>query len=159
MFPVGIEEAWDFISSPKNLKRITPHYLGFEITSGYEEEVMYPGMIISYIVKPVLGIPINWVTEITHIEDKKYFVDEQRFGPYKFWHHKHFLEETSNGVQMIDLVHYGIPMGPLGVLANKFLIRDQLEEIFRYRFEALEGIFGKSNSVNDSKKIIIRDIG
>ena len=88
-----IEKLWNFISSPKNLKKITPDYMGFDVTSENLPDKMYEGMIISYKVSPVLGIKTNWVTEITHVEEGKYFVDEQRVGPYKIWHHQHFLNQ------------------------------------------------------------------
>lgn len=141
--PISLEQAWDFISSPKNLKTITPDYMGFEIKGFPPAEKMYPGMIISYTVKPIMKIPLNWVTEITHVKDLEYFVDEQRFGPYSFWHHKHFIKPIEGGVQMDDLVHYKLPFGPLGDLANTILVKKQLKEIFDYRFNKLEELFGK----------------
>ena len=101
--PIDMEKAWDFLSNPKNLKTITPDYMRFDILSGADRK-MFPGQIIQYILTPILGIPFRWVTEITHGETGYYFVDEQRFGPYTFWHHKHFIEEISNGVQMTDIV-------------------------------------------------------
>jgi ligand-binding SRPBCC domain-containing protein len=104
---------------------------------------MYEGMIIYYKVKPLLGIKTTWVTEITHVKDKQYFVDEQRVGPYKIWHHQHFLEETSTGTLMTDIVSYQPPMGLLGSIANKIIIRKKLEEIFAFRTQALNQIFGK----------------
>lgn len=92
--PISIDQAWDFFSSLVNLKKITPEYMGFKITSDLGDGKMYSGQIISYIVTPVLGIPMSWTTEITHVLDKKYFVDEQRFGPYSFWHHQHWFKEV-----------------------------------------------------------------
>lgn len=138
-----LDVIWDFISSPKNLKKITPEYMGFDITSDNIEDKMYEGMIISYKVKPLLGIKTTWVTEITHVKDKQYFVDEQRVGPYKIWHHQHFLEETSTGTLMTDIVSYQPPMGLLGSIANKIIIRNKLEEIFAFRTQVLNEIFGK----------------
>src|SRR5690606_16945180 len=111
--PITITEAWNFLSNPRNLQTITPNYMGFHIKSG-ADRIMYAGQIIEYIVTPILGIKTRWVTEITHIEDKKYFVDEQRFGPYAFWHHKHFIKEIDGGVEMEDLLHYKLPFGILG---------------------------------------------
>ena len=137
----SIEDVWDFISSPKNLKKITPDYMGFEITSGNFSERMYPGMIISYIVKPVLGIKMLWVTEITHIEEMRYFVDEQRIGPYSMWHHQHFIEPSGQGILMTDIVSYSPPFGFLGALANRIFIGKQLESIFRYRENKLKELF------------------
>lgn len=144
--PISVEQAWDFISSPKNLKIITPDYMGFEIKGIPPADKMYSGMIISYSVKPILSIPLNWVTEITHVKELEYFVDEQRFGPYSFWHHKHFIKPIDGGVQMDDLVHYRLPLGPLGNLANALIVRRQLNEIFDYRFKKLEELFGKMPS-------------
>ena len=139
--PATIEEIWDFISSPKNLKEITPERMGFDITSPNLPEKMYPGMIISYKVRPLLGIPMTWVTEITHVVEKKYFVDEQRVGPYAMWHHQHFIEPHENGVMMTDIVSYKPPMGFLGSIANAVLIKKQLEGIFAYREKALKKRF------------------
>ena len=131
------KEVWDFISSPKNLKVITPEYMGFEITSKDLPEKMYPGMIISYTVKPLLGIKMIWVTEITHIEEMNYFIDEQRIGPYSLWHHQHFIEPNGEGVLMTDIVTYSPPLGFLGAIANRLFIRKQLHTIFNYRSEIL----------------------
>ena len=106
--PISLDEAWAFLSEPRNLKTITPEYMGFEICDGADRP-MYQGQIIQYIVTPVLGIKTKWVTEITHVVDKSFFVDEQRFGPYAFWHHKHFLKEVPGGVEMEDIIDYKIP--------------------------------------------------
>jgi len=141
----SIEDVWDFISSPKNLKKITPDYMGFEINSQNLPEKMYPGMIISYIVKPVLGIKMLWVTEITHIEEMRYFVDEQRIGPYSMWHHQHFIEPSGQGVLMTDIVSYSPPLGFLGALANNLFISKQLNSIFDYRENILRQLFPGSN--------------
>ena len=140
--PISIETAWEFLSSPKNLKIITPDYMGFKTLSGDEKE-MFAGQIIQYIVTPVLGIPMKWVTEITHVVYKKYFVDEQRFGPYALWHHKHFLKEIPGGVEMEDIVDYKVPMGILGQMAHPFLVKPKLKEIFDYRRAKLIELFGE----------------
>lgn len=140
--PISINEAWEFLSNPKNLKTITPDYMGFDILSGADRP-MYAGQIIQYIVTPVLGIKTKWVTEITHVIDKHYFVDEQRFGPYSLWHHKHFLKPIDNGVEMEDIIDYKIPFGFLGQMMHPILVRPKLEEIFNYRTKRLEGLFGK----------------
>lgn len=139
---VSLEELWDFISSPVNLKEITPGYMGFDIRTSPLPQKIYPGLMISYRVRPILGIPMNWLTEITHVQEPYYFVDEQRSGPYALWHHEHRLEHTLRGVQMSDLVSYRLPAGPLGRLAHRIFIRKQLEGIFRYRRLALEKRFG-----------------
>ena len=137
----NIDEAWDFFSSPKNLQKITPDHLGFKIISQHHGEKMYAGQLIEYKVSPILGIPLYWMTEITHVEDKKFFVDEQRFGPYSFWHHQHHFRETVEGVEMTDIVHYKIPFGFLGDIANTLMVKRQLNQIFQHRFEAAEKIW------------------
>ena len=140
--PAKIEQVWDFISSPANLKKITPEYMGFHITSKLLSQKMYPGMIISYKVSPVFGIKMTWVTEITHVKEMEYFVDEQRIGPYSMWHHEHKIEPIEGGVLMTDIVSYKPPFGILGSIANSILIKKQLKEIFDFRKEAVEKIFG-----------------
>ena len=135
-----IEDVWGFISNPGNLKVITPNYMGFDITSDDICSNIYPGMIISYKVSPLLGIKMNWVTEITHINENKYFVDEQRVGPYKIWHHQHILEASGNGTLMTDIVSYKPPFGFIGNLANP-MIKRKLKEIFDYRTKVLSNIF------------------
>lgn len=141
--PVGIDEAWDFFSHPKNLAVMTPEYLNLKFTNPLFGDGMYAGQLITYRVKPLLGIPLFWMTEITHVEPKRFFVDEQRFGPYALWHHQHHFREVQGGVEMTDLVHYKAPLGPLGDLANSIFIRRQLEGIFRFRFAKVEELFGR----------------
>jgi len=143
IIPCTLDQAWEFFSSPKNLKTITPDYLGFKITSDLGNGKMFPGQIICYIVKPLLGIPIRWATEITHVKPKEYFVDEQRFGPYSMWHHEHWFEETPRGVEMTDRIYYAIPFGPIGQIANSLIVEEKLKEIFDYRFQKVEEIFGR----------------
>ena len=140
--PITMEQAWDFFSSPANLKEITPANLGFNIVSQHHGEKMYAGQIIEYTVKPVLGLPLYWMTEITHVEDKKYFVDEQRFGPYSMWHHQHHFKATANGVEMTDIVHYKLPFWFLGDIANMLFVNQQLKTIFDYRHKIVEKKFG-----------------
>jgi len=140
--PISLEEAWAFLSDPKNLKTITPDYMGFKTLSG-DDRTMFPGQIIQYIVTPVLGIPMKWVTEITHVENLKYFVDEQRFGPYALWHHKHFLKAIPGGVEMEDIVDYKVPMGILGQVVHTILVAPKLKEIFEYRRTKLIELFGE----------------
>lgn len=141
--PATLEEVWDFISSPANLKEITPDYMGFDITSKDLPEKMYPGMIISYRVSPLMGIKTTWVTEITQVKDKHFFVDEQRVGPYSIWHHQHILEPIENGVLMKDIISYVPPFGFLGAIANGIIIKKKLNEIFEYRNKAVAKRFGK----------------
>lgn len=140
--PISVNQAWEFLSDPKNLKTITPDYMGFNILSGADRP-MFAGQIIQYIVTPVLGIKTKWVTEITHVVDKQYFVDEQRFGPYALWHHKHFIKEIEGGIEMEDIIDYKLPFGILGQLVQPFLVKPKLEEIFNYRTKKLEELFGK----------------
>lgn len=142
LLPITINEAWDFLSDPNNLKKITPDYMGFNILEK-EDTKMYAGQIIQYIVTPILGIPTKWVTEITHVKDKSYFVDEQRFGPYNLWHHKHFIKEVDGGIEMLDIIDYKIPLGFIGRLANPILVKPKLNEIFNYRKKKLVELFGE----------------
>ena len=134
----NLDEVWNFISLPKNLKEITPDYMGFDITSNNLSEKMYEGMIISYKVSPLLKFKTTWVTEITKVKERRYFVDEQRVGPYKVWHHEHFIKEVEGGVLMYDIVSYQPPFGVLGSLMNSIIIKRKLNEIFDYRRKVLE---------------------
>ena len=140
--PISMEQAWEFFSRPQNLKNITPSNLGFQILSKHHGEVMYPGQIIEYTVKPVLGIPLYWMTEITHVNDGRYFVDEQRYGPYSMWHHQHHFEVIEGGVKMTDIVHYKLPLWVLGDIANSLFVRSQLRQIFDFRFKKAAELFG-----------------
>ena len=140
--PISLEEAWGFFSIPANLAKITPDHMGFNIISKHHGEKMYPGQIIEYTVKPLLGIPLYWMTEITHVQEGKYFVDEQRFGPYSLWHHQHHFTAIQGGVRMEDIVHYKIPLGILGDIANTIMVKKQLQGIFDYRFKAVEQKWG-----------------
>ena len=139
--PISLEKAWEFLSSPKNLKTITPDYMSFNILSGAEKP-MFAGQIIQYIVTTILGIKTKWVTEITHVKEGEYFVDEQRFGPYALWHHKHFIKEIDGGVEMEDIIDYKVPMGILGQIVHPILVKPKLEEIFAYRQKKLIALFG-----------------
>lgn len=150
VLPISKQEAWDFLSSPKNLKVITPDHMGFHILSGADRP-MFPGQIIQYIVKPFPFFNTKWVTEITHVASGEYFVDEQRFGPYALWHHKHFIKEVEGGVLMEDIIDYKLPFGILGQLAYPIVVKKQLREIFKYREQKLIELFGevkgKSNTL------------
>jgi ligand-binding SRPBCC domain-containing protein len=136
----SIEECWTFFSSPRNLQKITPQSMGFQITD-FDEKNMYAGQIIQYKVSPLLGIKLPWVTEITIVKEGSYFIDEQRFGPYALWHHKHFFEPTENGVKMTDLVHYALPLGFIGRIMNSLIVKNKLKEIFEYREQKVNEIF------------------
>ncbi len=141
--PASLDKIWEFISSPRNLKKITPEHMGFQITNEPIAEKMYAGMIIAYKVSPILGIPMDWVTEITQVQDKEYFVDEQRVGPYAIWHHQHRLTPIEGGVLMEDIISYKPPFGILGTIANSLIIKGQLKTIFDFRYTAVEKEFGK----------------
>lgn len=141
--PVELDTAWDFFSSPANLAAITPSSMQFAIRSVHHGEKMYAGQIIEYTVRPVLGIPLYWMTEITHVAPSQYFVDEQRYGPYQLWHHQHHFKEIAGGVEMTDIVHYRMPFWVIGDLANALFVRRQLRHIFDFRKEAIEKRFGK----------------
>lgn len=137
---ISLDESWEFFSDPRNLPRITPPWLNFKVTSDLPEK-MYAGVIIAYKVYPFFGIPYNWVTEITHVKKKNFFIDEQRFGPYKFWHHQHHFRETNAGVEMEDIVNYVLPFDPLSRPVNTFIIGRKVKEIFEYRGEVLSKLF------------------
>jgi ligand-binding SRPBCC domain-containing protein len=141
--PAGLDKAWHFFSDPANLATITPDNLGFKTISRFHGEKIYAGQVIEYKVSPLLGISLYWMTEITHVEDKKYFVDEQRFGPYSMWHHQHHFKAIEGGVEMTDIVHYKLPLWFLGDIANEILVKKQLKGIFEYRFKKVEELFGK----------------
>jgi len=138
-----LDTAWDFFSDPKNLQAITPANLGFKILSPFHGDKMYPGQVIEYHVKPIPGIRLYWMTEITHVDDKRYFVDEQRFGPYSLWHHQHHFREKDGIVEMTDIVHYKIPFWFLGDIANEFFVKRQLKKIFDYRVKKVDELFAK----------------
>lgn len=140
--PITIDQAWDFLSNPNNLSEITPKYMNFKILCGAERSI-YPGQIIQYKVSPILGLNLKWVTEITHVLDKEYFVDEQRFGPYSLWHHKHFIKEIDGGIEMVDIVDYKLPFGILGQLAHPIFVKNKLKQIFEFRENKLNQLFGK----------------
>lgn len=141
--PISLDTAWSFFSSPKNLSQITPAYMKFKITSEFFSDKMYPGEIITYTVSPVANIPLNWMTEITHVKDGEYFIDEQRFGPYSLWHHQHHFKVIDGGIEMTDIVNYKIPFWIFGELAHSLFIKKQLQTIFSYRYKWLEDKFGK----------------
>ena len=142
--PISIHEAWSFFSNPLNLKEITPPHLNLVVTNEMPEK-MHAGMIITYVVEPLLKIKMNWVTEITNMQEPFYFVDEQRFGPYKFWHHQHIFKEIDGGVEVTDIVQYKIRAGIFSSLINKLIVKNELQKIFSYRTEVLLKKFGTFN--------------
>jgi len=139
ILPISVETAWDFFSDPRNLPVITPPDLGFRVVSELPER-MYAGMVVSYSVTPFGGFSVNWTTEITHVREPVFFVDEQRFGPYRFWHHQHLFKEVDHGTEMTDLVHYLLPLGPFGLPAV-FFVQNRLEKIFTFRYDTLKKLF------------------
>jgi len=146
--PITLQEAWDFFSTPRNLDEITPEDLGFKIV--YQPgEKMYEGQIIEYKVMIAPGIWVPWVTEIKCVEEGRSFVDEQRFGPYKFWHHLHTFEEKDGGVLMKDLVHYALPLWPFGEIGHGLFVRPKLEKVFGFRQEVLVKRFGGGGDAAD----------
>lgn len=150
--PVSTGEAWNFLSNPNNLKVITPDHMGFTILSGADRP-MFQGQIIQYVVKPFPGYSTKWVTEITHLKEGEYFVDEQRFGPYSLWHHKHFLKEIEGGVEMEDIIDYKLPLGIFGQLGQPILVKKQLQQIFEYREAKLTSLFGELKEYQNTLKI------
>ncbi len=150
--PISQELAWEFLSSPENLAVITPPHMGFHILSK-DTKKMFPGQIIQYNVSPFPKYTTRWVTEITHVKEGEYFVDEQRFGPYALWHHKHFLKPIPGGVEMEDIIDYKIPFGIIGQLANSLIVKKQLLTIFKYRETKLAELFGKIEGIPNSLEL------
>jgi len=138
VIPGDLNAVWNFFSRPENLQKITPREMNFRIQSNIAGKKMYEGMMIVYKVSPLLGIDMTWATEITHIREGVHFIDEQRVGPYAMWHHEHWFEETGDGVRMSDLLHYAIPFGPLGTLANALLVDRKIESIFSHRKQVID---------------------
>jgi ligand-binding SRPBCC domain-containing protein len=141
--PAHLDDIWQFFSNPANLKNITPAELDFKITGILHGEIIYPGQIIEYTLKPLLRIPVYWMTEITSVEEKKFFIDEQRHGPYSLWHHQHHFREIEGGVEMTDIIHYQLPLWFIGDLVNALVVREKLNRIFSYRFQKTEERFGR----------------
>jgi len=136
------EAAWEFFSNPRNLAKITPPSLGFQIVTPDLPERIYAGLMIEYRVTPLLGIPLVWLTEITHVREGDYFVDEQRSGPYALWHHAHWFRDIGRGrVELEDRVTYRLPFQPFGDLVHSLLVKPQLKEIFAYRTQAMARFF------------------
>lgn len=149
LLPISKEEAWDFFSDPGNLQAITPEWMGFQITSELPDQA-YAGLIITYRLRVLPGITVRWVTEITHLEPGRLFVDEQRSGPYRFWHHQHLFKEIEGGTVIEDIIHYAMPVGILGEVVHRFLVRQRLDEIFQFRAQILSQRFGAA-AMSDGK--------
>lgn len=143
--PITLKEAWNFFSTPDNLTRITPEHMGFQIRYNSGGTKMYPGQIIRYSVRVLPFYTVDWVTEITHVHEYNYFVDEQRFGPYSLWHHQHHFNEVAGGVEIIDEVNYVIPLGILGRLAHWIFVGREVSAIFNHRYAVLEKYFSANN--------------
>lgn len=146
ILPISLEEAWNFFATPKNLNEITPLDMVFEITSALPEK-MYEGLIITYKLKPMFNISIDWCTEITHIKEMEYFVDEQRKGPYNIWHHEHHFEAVENGVLMRDILYYDIGKSIFGWLAGELFVHKKVEDIFSFRKKMLETYFSRNDDI------------
>jgi ligand-binding SRPBCC domain-containing protein len=140
--PITLDKAWAFFSSPKNLNEVTPEDMVFEITSDMPD-LMYEGMMITYRIKPMLNISMNWCTEITHINNHHFFIDEQRKGPYNIWHHEHHFKEVKGGILMTDILYYDIGKSFLGWIAGHLLVHKKVKQIFEFRYKKLEQIFSK----------------
>lgn len=143
-------DAWDFFSRPENLDILTPPEMAFQILGG-DLPRMFAGQIICYRIRLAPMLWVRWVTEITHVEEGRSFVDEQRAGPYKFWHHRHsFRADGPDHIVMDDLVHYALPFGPLGSVAHAAYVRRQLARVFAYRRQVLADRFGESEGEGES---------
>jgi ligand-binding SRPBCC domain-containing protein len=148
--PASLDEVWNFFSNPANLQTITPAEMKFRVISRHHGDTIYAGQIIEYKVSPLFGVPLYWMTEITHVKPKDFFADEQRKGPYRMWHHQHHFREISGGVEMTDIVHYKSPGWVLEGILNKFLVRGQLNKVFNFRMAKVEEVFGKWNGESPS---------
>src|SRR4051794_36786302 len=145
--PTDLQTAWSFFSDPGNLRSITPPEMRFKIISDAYDAEMYPGQIIEYTVRPLFGFPMYWMTEITHMQDRVFFIDEQRVGPYRLWHHQHHFRPIPGGVEMTDIIHYRNPLGFIGNMANRFFVEAQLRKIFDFRFRKIDELFGSWDDV------------
>ncbi len=150
--PISLDTAWEFLTNPNNLKLLTPPEMEMTVLYGTERG-MYPGQLIEYSVKPLPFLKTNWVTHITQVEKKKFFVDEQMYGPYATWHHKHFVSEIPGGTLMEDIVHYRLPLGFLGKMMHPLLVEPKLQEIFRFRESALIKKFGAYTTPEDQSNL------
>lgn len=142
--PISMEKAWTYFFDPGNLPELTPLWMHFSVDL-QPEGAVYSGMIATYHLRPLLGIRLSWVTEITHVKEHAYFVDEQRFGPYRFWHHEHHFKSVKGGVEVTDIVHYSMPFGILGSIVHTLSVKKKLQEVFDFRYKELERLFGVTN--------------
>jgi ligand-binding SRPBCC domain-containing protein len=140
--PASLEKCWAFFSDPRNLARITPPALDFQVLTELPPE-MHPGLMIEYRVRPLFSLPMRWLTEITHVDRPRGFVDEQRVGPYRIWHHEHHFRALADGrTEMRDIVHYVLPFSPFSEIVHPWLVAPQLQRIFDFREKAVREIFG-----------------
>ena len=140
IIPATLEQVWDYFSDPRNLDEMTPPDMRFRILTAPLPR-MYEGQIVEYRVEFVRGLPALWLTEIAHVREPRYFVDEQRIGPYRFWYHEHKFEPVAGGTHMSDQVTYSIGFGPLGDLLNAIWIGRRLKRIFDFRAEKIRQLF------------------
>lgn len=151
LLPGDHDRVWHFFSNPLNLNALTPEWLHLEIVESEQlPSEIYAGLILTYQVQPIPFVKNTWVTEITHMIPGRYFIDEQRFGPYAFWHHQHHFEKHANGVMMKDLVHYRLPCGRIGQLVLGRQVKKKLTAIFDYRFEKIQQLFPGSRVLADA---------
>lgn len=136
-----LEDVWNFFSMPENLEKVTPEHVNFKTIGGKKGEVVYPGMIVQHQLAPLLGIKMLWTTEIKQVKEQEYFIDEQRFGPYAFWHHQHWFEAVENGTKMTDILHYKVPYGIIGTIADALFVNKMVDEIFEHREEVFKKVF------------------
>ncbi len=148
--PISLDEAWQFLCDPTNLSKLTPPEMNMTIISGADRP-MYAGQVLQYSVTPLPGFKTKWVSEITQYKEKKYFVDDQLYGPYAFWHHKHFVHEIEGGVLLEDLINYKVPFGILGQMVHPLLVKPKLESIFQFRKNQMEALFGVYNGMTKPK--------
>jgi ligand-binding SRPBCC domain-containing protein len=142
LLPISIQEAWDFFTSPLNLSVITPPEMNFKILSSFKpSDKVYEEMLINYFVSPLFHIPLQWQTEITKVESLKFFIDEQRKGPFAVWHHEHYFKPLNDGVEMTDVVNWKVPFGFLGDIVNSIVVKRKVEEIFSFREKKLKELF------------------
>lgn len=141
IIPAPVEKVWEYFCDPRNLNRITPPDMNFEILWGGDDR-MYEGQLIEYRVEFIRGVRSRWLTEISHVRQCEFFVDEQRLGPYRFWYHEHGFEGTPSGTRMTDRVTYVVPVGFLGDMLDRLWIAARLSQIFDYRRKTIIQLFG-----------------
>lgn len=141
VIPGSLKDVWEFFCDPFNLNTITPPDMNFEIVAGGDTK-MYLGQMIEYRVEFIRGVRSLWLTEITHVRDGQFFVDEQRVGPYRFWHHEHLFENVEGGVRMTDRVTYVLPFGLLGDVVHAVWVKGRLHSIFDFRVKKITELFG-----------------